>query len=193
MCFYIFYFYPTYQNAMPQTDDQISTQLLMEVLGANTFDISSFLGVSPSAVNGYSTGQFKLDKPRRARLNDLNGILTAAHESLPAETEQVLPAEMEALNITRLRTSRLAYRLEMSIARSKDHRAYALRTMELIAAMEARIGDRPQDDPVAQLIRIAKARNSKRLRNHSLPKILAMEARLAGLRAGLEMMDEILG
>ncbi|MFN8863651.1 MAG: hypothetical protein ACK5W1_05010 [Flavobacteriales bacterium] len=177
---------------MSKADNQICVHLVHEILGANTGDLALFLEVSERAVAHYSTGKYRVREDREALLIELADLIVEAGGKRGRVNDAPTPAELVVLRRLYIKNEALLDRVKQRLAVGKANREYALNTQAFIALMEEKTSRRKKDNPIAQIVRVAKARNTRRLRNCTLPQILAMEARVAGLEAKLKIIGKLL-
>jgi hypothetical protein len=177
---------------MSKSDNQTSVHLVLEVLGASSGDLALMLEVSKKAVIGYSTSKYRVREDREALLIELADLIVEAGSKSGKGKADPTPAELVVLRRLYIKNEGLLDRVKQRQAVGKANRAYALSTQELIVRMEEKTFRRKKDDPIAQIVRVAKARNARRLRNCTVPQILAMEARVAGLQASQQVIGKLL-
>jgi hypothetical protein len=177
---------------MRKSDNQTSVHLVLEVLGANSGDLALMLGVSKHAVIGYSTGKYRVREDREALLIELADLIVEAGSKRRKGKDAPTRDELVVLRRLYIKNEGLLDRVKQRLAVGKANRAYALNTQELIVRMEEKTSRRKKDDPIAQIVRVAKARNARRLRNCAVPQILGMEARVAGLEASQKVIGKLL-
>jgi predicted transcriptional regulator len=177
---------------MARKDNKVSIHLILEVLGASTVDVALMLGVSKDAVVDYSRGRYGLHGERDALITELADLIVEAGNKSGKGNAVPTPAELVVLRRLYLKNEALLDRVKQRLAVGKANREYALKTQELIECMEENTLRRTKDDPIAQIVRVAKARNARRLRNCAVPQILGMEARVAGLEASQKVIGKLL-
>jgi hypothetical protein len=177
---------------MARSDNKVSIHLILEVLGASSVDVALMLGVSKDAVVDYSRGRYGLHGERDVLITELADLIVEAGGKRGRINDAPTPDELVVLRRLYLKNEALLDRVKQRLAVGKANREYVLNTQALIALMEEKTSLRKKDDPIAQIVRVAKARNTRRLRNCTLPQILAMEARVAGLEAKLKIIGKLL-
>jgi hypothetical protein len=177
---------------MARSDNKVSIHLILEVLGASSVDVALMLGVSKDAVVDYSRGRYGLHGERDVLITELADLIVEAGGKRGRINDAPTPAELVVLRRLYIKNEALLDRVKQRLAVGKANREYALNTQALIALMEEKTSRRKKDNPIAQIVRVAKARNTRRLRNCTLPQILAMEARVAGLEAKLKIIGKLL-
>jgi hypothetical protein len=166
--------------------------LVLEVLGANVQDRANLLNVSRLASVKYSTGKFAAVKEKQILLDELTSLMVKADRARGRQLPPPGPSELKTMRQRYFRQNTLIGRLVQRIGYEKEHRAYAVRTDHLLNELEPLIADRRRNDPIATIVRMARARNTKRLYNHSLDKITSMEATLVGLRVSQQVIAKVL-
>jgi hypothetical protein len=175
-----------------KSNTQTAVSIALNGLGVNANDLSLYLEVSRLAVAKYATGKIAAAPEKMKRLAELGDLVVKANAQARKDGFPVDDAELKRLYQRIFKNSVRIGRLKFRLAHAVHNREYAVKTHELIRQLELLTADRDREDPLVQVVRIAKARNYKRLRNNSLDRFTAMEATLAAHKANQQVMIDTL-